>query len=163
MTKEQFVEWSKTPSFAQAIDALRFLARRSGRRRRSGGNESIHLVNMQTLSRAANSVVLAARNYTGTATRRYGTVRNVSQSDFAVVRAGWLKAMREHSWNWCYKCMQLVDVYGLSDGSEVKCWGCRRRFAVTYSEGGKWALLPLPPKYQGEAKRRQRLQKARRT
>lgn len=59
-------------------------------------------------------------------------------------------------WNWCHKCKQLVDVDGVSDGSEVKCLGCRRRFSVTYFDGGKWALLPLAAKYQGEARRRAR-------
>ena len=58
------------------------------------------------------------------------------------------------SWNWCHKSKQLVDVDGISDGSEVTCWGCKRRFVVTYFENGKWALVPLESRFQGEARQR---------
>lgn len=49
-------------------------------------------------------------------------------------------------WNWCRKCKQAVDVDDDSgDGSEHRCWGCGRSFALTVYEDGSCTLTVVRP------------------
>lgn len=49
--------------------------------------------------------------------------------------------MWKRPWNWCYKCGQTVDIDNDDfDGSEVKCWGCGRRFVLAEMTDGSFRM-----------------------
>ena len=48
-------------------------------------------------------------------------------------------------WNWCHYCRQLIDADDIHDGSEVRCFGCRRVFVCVSYAGGGWKLALQQP------------------
>ena len=71
MTKKELHEWMRTPGFAHAVDALRFLAARRMAQYASN-SYPFYLERAHELSASANELV---QTFPGRCPRRFGTVK----------------------------------------------------------------------------------------
>jgi hypothetical protein len=71
VSKREMVEWMKTPGFAKAIDALRFLSRRALAQFRRE-NVTVYLERAKAYHRSANALILESRAKLHTAPRKVG-------------------------------------------------------------------------------------------